>query len=108
MSDVEGTEWAAITTCYGTDAAKVSENDLPSNLLIPAAEFRALGLHKPTVFKLDLRNRNRLPWAEEYFVPPEYVRNRGIIAGSLNMAQQESVLAGLKARNLAFPLPQLV
>ena len=94
MSDVEGTEWAAITTCYGTDAAKVSENDLPSNLLIPAAEFRALGLHKPTV--------------EEYFVPPEYVRNRGIIAGSLNMAQQESVLAGLKARNLAFPLPQLV
>jgi len=92
MIDADETEWAAITAAYGTDAAKVEKADLSNNLLITSAEYRALGLHKSTVFKLDLKNRFRLAWAEKYFVPQSYVRDRGIVAGSLNATQQATVL----------------
>jgi hypothetical protein len=105
MVDVDETEWAAVTASYGTDAKKVGETDLANNLLITAAEFRALGLHKPTVFKLDLRNRFRLAWSEKYFVPQGYVKNQGIVAGKLNANQRATVLKCLRARNLDFPLP---
>lgn len=99
------TEWAAITAAYGTGADKVPKDRRINHLVIGETEFRALGLHKPTVFKLDAGNRQRLPWAEEYFVSQPYLRSQNIVAGCLTKAQQEKVLACLKARGLQFPLP---
>jgi hypothetical protein len=98
-------EWAAITVAYGTGAENVKLEDIPHNMVIGPVEYAAAGLHKPTVFKLDLGNRKRLPWAEEYFVPKPYVVGRGIIAGRLTAYQKVAVLAHLKARDLQFPLP---
>jgi hypothetical protein len=101
----DDTEWAAITVCYGTDANNVPQWARTNNLLIREGEFRALGLHKPTVFKLDLRNRQRLPWAEDYFVSQRYVVGQGIVAGRLADHQQTLVRGCLTARGLQFPLP---
>jgi hypothetical protein len=105
MVDIDETEWAAITVAYGTGADNVPMHDRKGHLVIGEHEYHALGLHKPTVFKIDLQNRKRLPWAEEYFVPQSYVRNRKIIAGSLNEAQQEAFYACFKERGFKFPLP---
>jgi hypothetical protein len=99
------TEWAAITVAYGTGAENVKPEDMAHNLIIGKAEYAELGLHKPTVFKLDLCNRKRLPWAEEYFVPKPYVVGRGLIAGHLPEYQKVITKAHFKARNLQFPLP---
>ena len=99
------TEWAAVTVAYGTGAEHVEAADLTNNLLIPDTECRARGLHKATVFKLDVRNRKRLPWAEDYFVTQGYVRSQKLIAGSLNEQQQATFHECFKQRGLAFPLP---
>ena len=99
------TEYAAITAAYGTDATTVSAREIADHLYITGAEYEVLGLHKPTVFKLDLQNRKRLPWAENYFVPQGYVRNQGIVAGSLNDQQRARVTAFFQRNGLAFPLP---
>lgn len=106
MTDVrDETEWAAVTVAYGTGAENVKPADLENNLLIGDAEYRGLGLHKPTVFKLDPRNRKRLPWAEDYFVTQGYVRSQQLIAGSLNEKQRATFHECFKQRGLAFPLP---
>jgi hypothetical protein len=105
MEDVDGTEWAAVTVAYGTGAENVRQRDRTNNLLIRADECGALGLHKATVFKLDVQNRQRLPWCEEYFVPQSYVRAQSIISGSLTPHQQALVRGCLTARGLQFPLP---
>jgi hypothetical protein len=105
MIDEDETEWAAVTVAYGTGADNVPQDRRANHLLIGATECRALGLHKPTVFKLDPGNRQRLPWAEEYFVTQGYMRSQNLIAGSLTNAQKEIVLTALKARGLQFPLP---
>jgi hypothetical protein len=99
------TEWAAVTVAYGTDAARVPQGDRTNHLLIRETEYAALGLHKPTVFKLDVQNRRRLPWAEEYFVPQGYVRDQGIISGHLTDHQEKLVRGCFTARGLTFPLP---
>jgi hypothetical protein len=106
MTDArDETEWAAVTVAYGTDAAKVPQAARTNHLLIRDTEYRALGLHKSTVFKLDVQNRKRLPWAEEFFVSQGYVRGQGIISGHLT-AHQEAVARGcFIARGLTFPLP---
>ena len=98
-------EWAAVTVAYGTELEKVRPQDLLNNLIIPRTEYRALGLHKATVFKLDLGNRKRLPWAEDYFVTQGYVRSQNLIAGSLTAKQRETFLECFRQRGLAFPLP---
>src|SRR5947208_9171983 len=95
-------KYAAVTAQYGGD---FQNHHLPQNLLIESSEYRALGLHKPTLFRLDLGNRLRLPWCEEYFVSQSYIRSQGIIAGSLDPAQQLRLHECLKLRGLAFPLP---
>jgi len=103
LDERTNTEYAAITAAYGTGAEHV--DDLKGHLFIPHARAERLGLHKATVFKLDLENRKRLPWAEDYFVPQGYVQSQGIVAGSLSNEQKAIVLECLKERGLAFPLP---
>lgn len=101
----DGVEWADITVAYGTDADKIKNPNAASNLLIPQSEFKALGLHKPTGFQIGLSNRRRMPWGDKYFVPPEYVRNQGIICGKLNKAQQIKFHECFQKLGLQFPLP---
>lgn len=106
LDERTNTEYAAITAAYGTDADKVEFWELKQgHLLIGNADFRALGLHKATVFKLAPENRKRLAWAEKYFVPQGYMKNQNIIAGSLNIEQRAIVLGCFVKRGLAFPLP---
>lgn len=105
MIDADEMEWAQITVAYGTAADNVPEEKRANHLLIGQNEFPALGLHKPTIFKLDPGNRQRLPWAEEYFITQRYVRSQKLISGSLTTPQRAAVLTAFKARGLQFPLP---
>jgi hypothetical protein len=104
MEDVDGTEWAAVTAAYGTGADNVVNLNEPRNLLIPRSEYRALGLHKPTVFQLDVSNQRRMPWGEKYFVTQGYVKNQNIICGSLNAGQQTKFHDCFKKLGRTFPL----
>lgn len=70
------------------------------DLVIESNEYRAAGLHKPTRFSLDPRDRKLLPWCDEYFVPPEYVLNAGIKVGALTGAQVTRLEQALKHRGL--------
>lgn len=102
MEDVDGQQFAAVTAQYG---GNFEDRHVPQNLLIGKAEFQALGLHKPTLFRLDAGNRMRLPWCEEYFVPQGYVQSQKIICGALNSEQKTRMLECFKARRLQFPPP---
>lgn len=97
--------YADVTVAYGTGAENIVSPNWRSDLTIGKHEFRAAGLHKPTVFRLDLKNRKRLPWCERYFVPQEYVRNQNIICGQLSEAQRSTALSCFVAQGLTFPLP---
>lgn len=100
------TEYVAVTAAYGTGAENVAVSEIgEGHLLLPNLAATKLGLHKSTVFKLNLENRKRLPWAEDYFVPKEYVVGQQIVAGSLTREQREIVLACFRKRGLTFPLP---
>jgi len=61
-------------------------------------EIRAAGLHKPTRFSLSLGDKKLLPWCEEYFLPPEYVKGAGLTLGKLTTAQRERLRECLKRR----------
>ena len=99
-----GTEFTAVTAAYGTGKENVRDTDI-GHLLIGDSEFRAAGLHKPTIFKLDVSNRMRLPWCEEYFVTQGYVRSQNVIAGALTEKQIMQVRECLAAMGLEYPLP---
>lgn len=97
--------FADVTVAYGTGAENLPNLDWKKDLLIGAGDFRALGLHKPTVFELDLSHRKRLPWGDKYFVPNQYIVNQSLIIGNLSDRQKENVLGCFRALNLSFPLP---
>ena len=105
VDERNGQEYALVTAQYGTGKENVDIPGLVNNVVIERHEFRDLGLHKPTVFQMDLRNRKRLPWCVEYFVPKEYILSEAIIAGRLNADQQARFHNCFTARNLRFPLP---
>jgi len=105
VDDRTDQEYAVITAQYGTGKENLEFHELANNLVIERHEFRSLGLHKPTVFQMDLRNRKRLPWCVEYFVPKEYILSENIIAGRLTADQRKRFHGCFDARGLKFPLP---
>jgi hypothetical protein len=105
VDDRTGQEFALLTVQYGSGKENFDVAGLVNSLVIERHEFRDLGLHKPTVFQMDLRNRKRLPWCVDYFVPKEYIVSQAIIAGRLNKDQQRRFHDCLEARGLKFPLP---
>lgn len=105
LDQQSGLEYSDIIAAYGTGLENCEIGDTRDHLVIPAEEAAALGLHKGTVFKLDVGNRKRLPWAEEYFVPQAYVRSSNLIAGALNAAQQARMISCFERLGLRFPLP---
>jgi hypothetical protein len=100
-----GKEYSLVTAQYGTGKENLDQAGLANNVVIERHEFRDLGLHKPTVFQMDARNRKRLPWCVEYFVPKLYILSENIIAGRLNQDQQKRFHDCFTARGLKFPLP---
>lgn len=100
----DSTEWANVTVAYGTGAENIPKPG-PECLVITATEYSALQLHKPTIFQLDLRHRQRLAWGEKYFPPHPHVINRAIIAGSLNSNQQIRFHKCFTNCGFTFPLP---
>jgi hypothetical protein len=68
-------------------------------------EVRALGRHKPTRFSCDPQDRRLLPWGDQFFVAPEYVRGRGIIMGQLNQDQINRLNSCLVERGSSSSLP---
>jgi hypothetical protein len=105
METDDGIEWADVTAAYGTGAENI-KNPIVTDLLIPQTEYRALSLHKPTIFQLDLMHRRRMPWGDKYFVAPEYVRDCNVILGSLSAIQQKRFHHCLDKAGLQFPLPR--
>lgn len=103
--DPTGEMFADVTVAYGTGAENIETPDVHRDFVVTEREFRALGLHKPTIFQLDLGNRKRLPWGEKYFVPNSYVAQQNIICGKLSDSQRRLVLTCFNIRGLRFPLP---
>src|SRR5580700_1945402 len=90
--------YGAVVVSYGTgefDRAARADWDL---IIDDWREIKAVGLHKPTMFSLDPGFRRRLPWAEDYFLSPEYVRSVGTIAGRLNSEQLQRLHERLQRR----------
>jgi hypothetical protein len=103
--DQTGEIFADLTVAYGTGAENIIVPDAYRDLMIMDRDFRSVGLHKPTIFQLDLGNRKRLPWSEKYFVTNEYVAQQKIICGKLSQAMIQTVLGCFIVRGLKFPLP---
>jgi hypothetical protein len=102
LYELNGKEFATVAVQYGGD---FETKHIPGNFLVSETEFRTLGLHKPTLFRMDLGNRAECMWAQEYFQPQPYVVGRGILAGSLSADQQKRVISCLTAKGLSFPIP---
>lgn len=96
--------FANVTVAYGTGAENISKPDRHRDLIIESG-FRDFGLHKPTIFQLDVGNRKRLPWGEKYFVSNDYVANQNIICGKLSDPLIRYFKTCYNIRGMAFPLP---
>jgi hypothetical protein len=88
---------AALLVAYGTGNLLDGSNDL---IIDDWGEVHALGLHKPTRFALSPEKRMLLPWCVEYFVPPSYVAETGLVAGALTDKQIARLTQSLDARGL--------
>jgi len=73
-----------VSYCTGTfDADRLSTDFVISD----AAEYTALGLHKPTLFSVRPTDVKQLPWCSQYFCAPGYRKSQAIVAGVLSSAQ---------------------
>jgi hypothetical protein len=93
--------YGALVVSYGTgtfDSVARAEWDL---IIDDWAEIKAAGLHKPTMFSLDSGFKRRLPWCEEYFLSPEYVKSVGVITGRLSPQQIARLHERLERRRSA-------
>jgi hypothetical protein len=98
MEQEDGTRYGAAVISYASGEG-IDETSRRIDLCIETRQaFQAAGLHKPTRFSLNLADRKFLPWCREYFVPPEYVKNAGLILGRLTEAQKEALRERLTAR----------
>ena len=94
------TQRAALLIAYGTGEFDKSTHRGVDLIIDDWDEVRALGLHKPTRFALSLQSRMLLPWCSEYFVAPHYVKQTGLVAGSLADLQISRLIECLARRGL--------
>jgi hypothetical protein len=92
------TRYGALIISYATGQLEKGERGAIDLIIDDWAEVKAAGLHKPTRFSLDPRDRKQLPWCEEYFVAPEYVRAQNVVAGALSASQIDRLRACLAKR----------
>lgn len=94
-----GTLYGAVDVSYGT--GEYTEDQCQIDLVIRDWEaVKRCGLHKPTRFALDTGNRKNLIWCEEYFVPPEYVEETGLLIGRLGEMEVDQMRLSLIRRGL--------
>src|SRR5262249_19221527 len=94
------TRYGAVTVSYITGAIRGEHYD--QDLIIDDwNEIKATGLHKPSRFSTDPRDRKTLIWCEEWFAPSPFVVNRGIRFGALNSKQIELFKNRVALRQLA-------
>jgi hypothetical protein len=91
---IDGVQFGSLVVSYCSGEG--IEENINRHFCIPMA--REIGLHKPTRFSLNPRDRKKLPWAEDYFVPPAYVKNAGIKLGRFTSAQSAEFRRMLAAR----------
>jgi hypothetical protein len=86
-------------TGQGLDGKPIDDAAREIDLCIEKPEeVKAAGLHKATRFSLNLADRKLLPWCEEYFVPPEYVKGAGLVLGRLTDQHRAKMLECMKRR----------
>jgi hypothetical protein len=99
-----GTQYGIVEVSYGTGTFDEAKSQL--DLVIKDRKaFKRCGLHKPTKFALDLRNRKTLIWCEEFFLPENYIRDSQVMVGRLGEAEIIQMKAKLKARGLPHEEP---
>jgi hypothetical protein len=96
----DGTEYGSLMVSYGTGVIAPQPTNGPIDLIIGKTEFRALGLHKPTLFSLNPAEKKHLPWCSEYFVCQQYLVEQEILIGRLNLAQKERLKGCLRRRGI--------
>jgi hypothetical protein len=78
-----GTLYGAVEVSYGS--GEFTQQQCLDDLVIRDRDaVRRCGLHKPTRFALDPRNRKNFIWCEEFFVPNDYIKDAEIVAGRLS------------------------
>tara|TARA_R100000365_G_C2743776_1_gene72525 strand:- start:2225 stop:2689 length:465 start_codon:yes stop_codon:yes gene_type:complete len=96
---IDGEKFGTVDVSYGT--GEFNERHREIDLVIgDMRRARDLGLHKPTRFSLDSRDRKNLPWCEEFFVAPSYVRGCGIVLGRIGEDEITRLKACLEKRRL--------
>ena|ERR1700722_9623657 len=75
-------KFGILVVAYGTSSF---QNYVPNvYLLVDSSCCRSMGLHKATRFSLDPKDRRTFLWSAENFLPQNYARDNGIIAGRLD------------------------
>jgi len=90
----------AVVVCYGTTRLNLNKHE-PVDLVIQNAE-RLAQLDLPSAVRFDLGLTNWLPWASEFFAPPEHSIH--IVAGTLNEREKTRLRAKLKRRGIILAL----
>lgn len=86
----------ALLVSYGTTHLDIIRYD-PIDLIIQNAA-RLNELELPSAVRFDLGRTNRLPWADEFFAPPEH--SLYIVAGTLNDREKARLRKKLKRRGV--------
>jgi hypothetical protein len=94
VMQIDETKYGAVLISYASGQG-IDDVSRSRDLCIEdQKEYRAAGLHKPTRFSLSPGDKKLLPWCEEYFVPPEYVKGAGLTLGKLTTGATRA-LAGM-------------
>lgn len=81
-----GVTFGSLEVSYGKGVFTDAQSEM--DLVIKDKEAVArCGLHKRTRFALDRGNRKHLLWCREFFIPPDYLRERGLRIGRLGEAE---------------------
>jgi hypothetical protein len=93
------TTFGSLIISYGT--GEFDERHFDLDLVISdMRRARELGLHKPTRFSLDPADRKHLLWCEEFFIAPDYVRERGLVVGRLGEPELQRMKECLARRRI--------
>lgn len=81
--DENGIPYGAVKVTYGTGETQwCDDRDF---IISDEAEWRPLGLHKPTCFQLDAAHTKTFVWSPKYFAAPDYFRDTPITIGRLTL-----------------------
>lgn len=99
--DSSGQLIGIVDVSYGTGTIYDSHKDF--DLIIePLKETKLIGLHKPTRFELNPKRIKQFAWSDEYFLPPQYLKNASVFVGSLSPSHRVKMRELLTKRGIAY------